>query len=123
MGGRPGPAHSQRRRVIDNFKLGTLDAMGLRRRLVRGERPDGRPLLDHRVRLDRTQGGKPGYDFILQAETGLMAITGEPDGTPMKLGVAIVDICTGMLATIAILGALPRTHAHRSRSAMRGESA
>jgi crotonobetainyl-CoA:carnitine CoA-transferase CaiB-like acyl-CoA transferase len=48
----------------------------------------------------------PGYDFILQAETGLMAITGEPDGTPMKLGVAIVDICTGMQAAIAILAAL-----------------
>ncbi len=52
------------------------------------------------------KAGKPGYDFILQAETGLMAITGEPDGTPMKLGVAIVDICSGMMAAIAILGAL-----------------
>ncbi|MGH8948704.1 MAG: CaiB/BaiF CoA transferase family protein, partial [Acidimicrobiia bacterium] len=48
----------------------------------------------------------PGYDFILQAETGLMAITGEVDGSPMKLGVAIVDICTGMQAAIAILAAL-----------------
>ena len=52
------------------------------------------------------KAGTPGYDFILQAETGLMAITGEPDGSAMKLGVAIVDICTGMMATISILGAL-----------------
>jgi len=52
------------------------------------------------------KAGKPGYDFILQAETGLMAITGETEGGSMKLGVAIVDICTGMLATISILGAL-----------------
>jgi crotonobetainyl-CoA:carnitine CoA-transferase CaiB-like acyl-CoA transferase len=48
----------------------------------------------------------PGYDFLLQAESGLMSITGEPDGAPMKLGVAIVDICTGMYAAICILGAL-----------------
>jgi crotonobetainyl-CoA:carnitine CoA-transferase CaiB-like acyl-CoA transferase len=48
----------------------------------------------------------PGYDFILQAESGLMSITGEPDGQPMKLGVAIVDICTGMLATVSALAGL-----------------
>ncbi len=39
----------------------------------------------------------PGYDFVLQAESGLMSICGEPDGVPTKYGVAIVDICTGML--------------------------
>ena len=49
---------------------------------------------------------KPGYDFILQAETGLMAITGEAEGTPMKLGVAIVDFCAGLTAAIAVLGGL-----------------
>lgn len=48
----------------------------------------------------------PGYDFLLQAESGLMSITGEPDGVPMKLGVAIVDICTGMYAASCILAAL-----------------
>jgi len=48
----------------------------------------------------------PGYDFLLQAESGLMSITGELDGDPMKLGVAIVDICSGMYATIGILAAL-----------------
>jgi crotonobetainyl-CoA:carnitine CoA-transferase CaiB-like acyl-CoA transferase len=52
----------------------------------------------------------PGYDFILQAESGLMGITGEPDGTPMKYGVAIVDICTGMLACNTILAALNARH-------------
>ena len=48
----------------------------------------------------------PGYDFILQAESGLMSICGEPDGKPMKYGVAIVDVCTGMLASNSILAAL-----------------
>ena len=65
----------------------------------------------------------PGYDFILQAETGLMAITGEPDGESMKLGVAIVDICTGMLATISILGAMQARHAHRQGPADRSIAA
>ena len=52
------------------------------------------------------QGGLPGYDFLLQAESGLMKITGEKDGNPMKLGVAIVDIVTGMNAVISVLAAL-----------------
>jgi len=53
----------------------------------------------------------PGYDFVLQAESGLMSICGEPDGPPTKYGVAIVDVCTGMLACNAILAALNARHA------------
>ena len=52
----------------------------------------------------------PGYDFILQAESGLMSICGEPDGGPTKYGVAIVDVCTGMLACNSILAALNARH-------------
>jgi crotonobetainyl-CoA:carnitine CoA-transferase CaiB-like acyl-CoA transferase len=92
--------------VIDNFKLGTLDRWGF----DDGWYTDRAPAA---VRCSITgygstgpKAGKPGYDFILQAETGLMAITGETEGAPVKLGVAIVDICTGMMAAIAILAAL-----------------
>src|SRR5690606_12304746 len=49
---------------------------------------------------------KPGYDFVVQGEAGIMAITGEPEGEPMKVGVAIVDVTTGLYATSAILPAL-----------------
>ena len=52
------------------------------------------------------QGNLPGYDFLLQAESGLMKITGNPNGQPMKLGVAIVDIVTGLNAVISILSGL-----------------
>ena len=52
----------------------------------------------------------PGYDFILQAESGLMSICGAPDGDPTKYGVAIVDVCTGMLACNAILAAINARH-------------
>ncbi len=59
---------------------------------------------------------KPGYDFMIQGIGGLMSITGEPDqrpgGGPVKVGVAVADIFTGLYATIAILGAL----AHRDRT-------
>jgi len=49
---------------------------------------------------------RPGYDALIQAMGGLMGITGEPDGTPQKVGVAVVDILTGQYATSAILAAL-----------------
>jgi crotonobetainyl-CoA:carnitine CoA-transferase CaiB-like acyl-CoA transferase len=49
---------------------------------------------------------RAGYDFLIQAESGLMAITGEPDGSPQKLGVAICDVLAGSNATQAVLAAL-----------------
>ena len=49
---------------------------------------------------------KPGYDFMIQAMGGLMSITGEPDGEPMKVGVAVTDLFAGQNAVIAILAAL-----------------
>ncbi|MDR6952505.1 crotonobetainyl-CoA:carnitine CoA-transferase CaiB-like acyl-CoA transferase [Ancylobacter sp. 3268] len=52
------------------------------------------------------QEDRPGYDFVIQAESGFMAITGEPEGEPMKLGVAFVDLVSGMNAVQAILAAL-----------------
>lgn len=92
--------------VIDNFKLGTMEDWGFGDEWFDANAPRA-------VRCSITgygstgpKAGKPGYDFILQAETGLMAITGETDGSPMKLGVAIVDISAGMMAAIAVLGAL-----------------
>jgi crotonobetainyl-CoA:carnitine CoA-transferase CaiB-like acyl-CoA transferase len=53
--------------------------------------------------------GRPGYDFLLQAEAGLMSITGQPDadgGVPTKVGVAIADVATGLHAAVGILAAL-----------------
>jgi crotonobetainyl-CoA:carnitine CoA-transferase CaiB-like acyl-CoA transferase len=49
---------------------------------------------------------KPGYDLLVQAMGGLMSITGAPDGEPMKVGVAVADIFTGLYATVAILAAV-----------------
>jgi crotonobetainyl-CoA:carnitine CoA-transferase CaiB-like acyl-CoA transferase len=50
--------------------------------------------------------GLPGYDFLLQAMGGLMHVTGEPDGRPLKVGAAVVDLVCGLLSAIGILAAL-----------------
>jgi crotonobetainyl-CoA:carnitine CoA-transferase CaiB-like acyl-CoA transferase len=96
--------------LIDNFRLGTLAKWGF----TDGWFDRHAPAL---VRCSITGYGStgpkaalPGYDFILQAESGLMSICGEPDGTPTKYGVAIVDVCTGMLASNSILAALNARH-------------
>jgi crotonobetainyl-CoA:carnitine CoA-transferase CaiB-like acyl-CoA transferase len=92
--------------LIDNFRLGTLAKWGFSDAWFDAQAP-------RLVRCSITGYGSsgpkaalPGYDFILQAESGLMSICGEPDGVPTKYGVAIVDVCTGMLASNAILAAL-----------------
>ena len=96
--------------LIDNFKLGTLAKWGFADAWFEEHAP-------RVVRCSITGYGstgpkaaQPGYDFILQAESGLMSITGPVGGTPTKHGVALVDVCTGMLACNAILAALNARH-------------
>lgn len=52
----------------------------------------------------------PGYDFLLQGMSGLMSVTGAPDGQPQKVGVAVTDIVTGLYGTIGIMAALEQRH-------------
>jgi crotonobetainyl-CoA:carnitine CoA-transferase CaiB-like acyl-CoA transferase len=92
--------------LVENYKTGTLDKWGFGAQWRSAECPR---LVHCSITGYGTTGPNadlPGYDFILQAESGLMSITGPVDGAPTKHGVAIVDLATGMLATIAILGAL-----------------
>jgi crotonobetainyl-CoA:carnitine CoA-transferase CaiB-like acyl-CoA transferase len=93
--------------VIENFRTGAAARLGLDYAAVRARRPDvvyctitgfGR----------REPQSRPGYDFTVQAESGLMSITGDPDGEPTKVGVAVVDVLTGLNAAVAILAALHR---------------
>ncbi len=60
---------------------------------------------------------RPGYDLVIQATSGLMSITGEPDGAPMKVGVAIADVITGLYAAISTLAGLFARIAGRGGSA------
>jgi glutaryl-CoA transferase len=96
--------------LIDNFRLGTLEKWSFADAWFEQVAPR---LIRCSITGYGSSGPKaalPGYDFVLQAESGLMSICGEPRGVPTKYGVAIVDVCTGMLAGNAILAALNARH-------------
>ncbi|CAJ96161.1 Crotonobetainyl-CoA:carnitine CoA-transferase CaiB [Cupriavidus necator] len=100
--------------VVENFKTGGLKRYGLDY--------DSLSALNPRLIYCSVTGfghtgpyaARPGYDLLIQAMSGLMSITGhadgEPGGGPMKVGVAVIDLFTGMYATTAILSALEARH-------------
>ncbi|MEH7304643.1 CaiB/BaiF CoA transferase family protein [Neobacillus drentensis] len=100
--------------VVQNFKPGTLERLGFGYEEMKK--------VNEGIILASISGfgatgpysHLPGYDYIIQAMSGLMSITGERDGQPAKVGVAIADVLTGLFTCIGILGAIQ----HRSR---RGE--
>lgn len=94
--------------VIENFKAGGAGRLGLDTDSLRTEKPELIGCSITGFGSARSPADRPGYDFVIQAEGGLMAITGEPSGTPMKVGVALVDVLAGQNAAIAILAALHR---------------
>ena len=92
--------------VLENFKNGTLEKWGFDKHWFKTNAPK---VIRCSITGYGTEGPLsqlPGYDFILQAESGLMSICGEENGVPSKYGVAIVDLATGMMAANAIQGAL-----------------
>lgn len=92
--------------LVENFKLGTLEGLGLGYDDLRQLNPR---LIYCTISAFGSTGpyrDRPGYDFAIQARGGIMSLTGEPDGEPMKVGVAIVDITAGLFAVAAILAAL-----------------
>jgi crotonobetainyl-CoA:carnitine CoA-transferase CaiB-like acyl-CoA transferase len=89
--------------VIENFKTGTAERMGLDYDTLAARNPKLVYCSITGFGSGREPRGRPGYDFVAQAESGLMSITGEQDGEPMKVGVAVVDVLTGLHAAVAIL--------------------
>jgi crotonobetainyl-CoA:carnitine CoA-transferase CaiB-like acyl-CoA transferase len=92
--------------LVENFKVGDLTRYGL-------DYPALSQFNDKLIYCSITGFGQtgprasePGYDAALQAMSGLMSITGEEDGAPVKVGVAVVDVLTGLHAAVAILAAL-----------------
>lgn len=92
--------------LVENFRKGALERLGLGWEDLHAL--NKRLIYCSISGYGRTgpRSDEAGYDFAIQAESGLMAITGEADGAPMKLGVAVADIITGMNATQAVLAAL-----------------
>jgi len=92
--------------VVENFKVGGADRLGVGYEQVRRRNPRVVYCSITGFGSERTPPGRPGYDFVAQAETGLMSITGPEEGPPYKVGVALVDVLTGLHAAAAVLGAL-----------------
>ncbi|MEA3341287.1 MAG: CoA transferase, partial [Chloroflexota bacterium] len=92
--------------MVENFRTGVLDKMGLGYDDLRAINP--RLVYCSISGYGRTgpYADRPGYDFIIQAEGGLMGIIGPEEGPPYRVGVPIVDITSGMFAATAILAAL-----------------
>jgi crotonobetainyl-CoA:carnitine CoA-transferase CaiB-like acyl-CoA transferase len=92
--------------LVENFKAGGIEQFGLGYESLRAINPK---LIYCAISgYDRSgpEKNRPGYDLVIQGESGLMSINGEADGPPLKLGIAAVDLFTGMSAAQAILAAL-----------------
>lgn len=94
--------------VIHNFKHGGADKLGLGYDKLKSIKPDLIYCNVAGYNSDTPEAKRPGYDLVIQAEAGLMAINGEEGTPPLKFGVAVVDLMTGMYAAQAILAALFR---------------
>lgn len=91
--------------VVENFRPGVMERFGLDERALRETNP--RLVFCSITGFGRDAGAAlPGYDLLVQAVGGLMSITGAPDGEPSKVGVALVDVLTGLNAFSGILLAL-----------------
>jgi crotonobetainyl-CoA:carnitine CoA-transferase CaiB-like acyl-CoA transferase len=97
--------------VVENFRPGVMKRLGLDDEGLRAANP---ALVYCSITGFGAGGGAtlPGYDLLVQALGGLMSITGESDGEPQKVGVAIVDVVAGLFASVGILAALR----HRDRT-------
>ncbi|MFM7247009.1 MAG: CaiB/BaiF CoA transferase family protein [Actinomycetota bacterium] len=92
--------------VIENFIPGGAERMGLGFEALRADNPGLVYCSISGYPADSAEAALPGFDFAIQAEGGIMSITGDEDGAPMKVGVAIADITSGMFAASGILAAL-----------------
>ncbi|MBA3779046.1 MAG: CoA transferase, partial [Chloroflexi bacterium] len=95
--------------LVENFRAGAFAELGFTEDALRQLNPALVHLAITGYGPDGPAADRPGYDFVIQAVSGLMSITGQPDqrgGRPTKVGVAIADLATGMLGAVAVLAAL-----------------
>jgi crotonobetainyl-CoA:carnitine CoA-transferase CaiB-like acyl-CoA transferase len=92
--------------LIENFKVGGLAKYGLDYAALKAVNPKMIYCSITGFGQDGPYAHRAGYDFIIQGMAGLMSVTGEPEGQPQKVGVAVMDLFTGVYAATAILAAL-----------------
>jgi crotonobetainyl-CoA:carnitine CoA-transferase CaiB-like acyl-CoA transferase len=109
--------------LVENFRARSLDGLGFDDDALGAINPRLIHLAITGYGVASPDPARPGYDFVIQAESGLMSITGSSDedgGGPTKVGVAIADVATGLQAAVAILAALVARDAGRGRDAHAG---
>jgi crotonobetainyl-CoA:carnitine CoA-transferase CaiB-like acyl-CoA transferase len=94
--------------LVDNYRPGVLDRMGFPREELQRIRPDLVVAHVTGYGLDGPYAQRPAFDFIAQAMSGFMSVTGEPDGPPMRAGPPVSDLVAGAYAAMGVLAALLR---------------
>ncbi|MFN0115046.1 MAG: CaiB/BaiF CoA transferase family protein [Paracoccaceae bacterium] len=102
--------------LIENFKVGGLAKYGLDWESLKAVKPRLIYCSITGFGQDGPYAPRAGYDYVIQGMSGLMSVTGEPDGQPQKAGVAVADIFTGIYAVAAILAAV-----HQRQTTGRGQ--
>lgn len=92
--------------LVENYRAGGFARLGFPDATLTELNPDLVHLAIGGYGIGGPNAAKPGYDFIVQATGGLMSITGDPNGAPTKVGVAISDVVTGLFGTISVLAGL-----------------
>jgi crotonobetainyl-CoA:carnitine CoA-transferase CaiB-like acyl-CoA transferase len=92
--------------VVESFRPGTSDRLGLGYDEIARDNPGVVYCAISAFGSGERAAALPGYDLLLQAMSGLMSVTGEPGGRPLKVGAPLIDVMCGLYATIAVLGAL-----------------
>src|SRR5699024_12807227 len=103
--------------VIQNFRPGVIDRLGLGHEEIGARNPSVVYCSISGFGPEHTPASRPGFDIVVQAESGLMSTTGPVEGPASKVGVALSDVLTGLNAAVGILGAL-----FRARATGRGEN-
>ena len=98
--------------VLENFRVGGLAKYGLDYASLKAVKPDLIYCSITGFGQTGPEKDKGGYDFLIQGMSGLMSVTGDADGHPLKVGIPVSDLTTGLYATISILAALQ----HRNRT-------
>lgn len=102
--------------VVQNFKTGGAEKLGLGYEQLKAIKPDLIYCSVAGYDSSGPESKRPGYDLVIQGESGLMALNGEANTPPLKFGVAVVDLMTGMYAAQAVLAALfQRTRTGKGR--------
>jgi crotonobetainyl-CoA:carnitine CoA-transferase CaiB-like acyl-CoA transferase len=104
--------------VVESFRPGTIDRLGLGYDDVAAANPGVVYCSISAFGTGERAAALPGYDLLLQAMSGLMSVTGESDGRPLKVGAALIDMICGLYASNAVLAAL---HARRASDSGRGQ--